>query len=155
MAELKLARQGGAERLTLSARAANDLGALQKSLKSLAELLGHSACATGCDILFMQMERDYVLSEELQLHTVPQAQPFIGGLSTASPQDPIPTAPVHVLISDRINNNIRSLQRALQVTVGKLGCPACCSGFDIMFQRELDLLAVDDRFGVRGFGRFR
>jgi hypothetical protein len=155
MPDLKLARQGGAVRLTLSARAANDLDALQKSLKSLAERLGHPACATGCDSLFMQVEREFVLTEELQLHAAPQSQQVLHGVTRAAPQDPIPTGPVHVLISDRINNNIKSLQRAVGATLGKLGCPACCSGFDILFQRELDLIAIDDRFGAKGFGRFR
>jgi hypothetical protein len=54
-----------------------------------------------------------------------------------------------------VNNNIKSLQKALATTLGKLGCQACCSGFDILFQRELDLIAFDDRVNARGFGRFR
>jgi hypothetical protein len=151
MPPAKLARQGGAVRLTLSAKAANDLGALERSLKSLAERLGHPACATGCDTLFLQLERDFTVGDEVQLN--PQPLPPRGGL--ALPQDPIPVRTVHVMIPEKVNNDIRAIQRALTKTLGKLGCQACCSGFDILFQRELDLIAFDDRVNARGFGRFR
>jgi hypothetical protein len=151
MPPVKLARQGGAVRLTLSAKVANDLGALEQSLKSLAERLGHSQCATGCDTLFLQLERDFTVGDEVQLN--PQPLPPRGRM--ALPQDPDPVGPVHVMIPEKVNNNLRSLQRALGKTLGKLGCPACCSGFDILFRRELDLIAFDERVNARGFGRFR
>jgi len=151
MPPVKLAREGGAVRLTLSARAANDLGALERSLKSLAERLGHPACATGCDTLFLQLERDFTVNDEVQLN--PQPLPPRGGL--ALPQDPVPIRTVHVLVPERVNNNIKSIQKALATTLGKLGCPACCSGFDILFQRELDLIAFDERLNATGFGRLR
>jgi hypothetical protein len=147
----KLARQGGAVRLTLSARAANDLGALQRSLKSLAERLGHPACATGCDTLFLQLERDFTVNDEVALN--PQPLPPRGGL--ALPSDPIPIRTVQVMIPEKVNNNLKSIQKALATTLGKLGCPECCSGFDILFQRELDLIAFDERLSATGFGRFR
>jgi hypothetical protein len=147
----KLARQGGAVRLTLSARAANDLGALQRSLKSLAERLGHPACATGCDILFLQLERDFTVNDEVALN--PQPLPPRGGL--ALPSDPVPIRTVQVMIPEKVNNNLKSIQKALATTLGKLGCPECCSGFDILFQRELDLIAFDERLSATGFGRFR
>lgn len=151
MPPAKLARQGGAVRLTLSARVANDLGALERSLKSLAERLGHPACATGCDMLFIQMERDFTIGEEVALNPQPlPPQELFSG-----PQDPIPTHAVQVMIPERVNSNIRSIHKALATTLGKLGCPACCSGFDILFRRELDLIAFDDRVNARGFGRFR
>jgi hypothetical protein len=151
MPPAKLARQGGVVRLTLSARVANDIGALERSLKSLAERLGHPACATGCDTLFLQLERDFVVGDEVALN--PQPLPPRGGL--ALPQDPVPAGTVQVLIPERVNNNIKSIQKALATTLGKLGCPACCSGFDILFRRELDLIAFDDRLNATGFGRFR
>ena len=58
---MSMALKGGAVRLTMSARVANDLGALQEGLKSLAERLGHPSCATGCDILHLMLERDFTL----------------------------------------------------------------------------------------------
>lgn len=151
MPEAKLARQGGAVRLTLSAKAANDIGALERSLKSLAERLGHPACATGCDTLFLQVERDFFVDDEVMLN--PQPLPPRAALEL--PSDPIPVRTVHVMIPEKVNNNLKSIQKALATTLGKLGCQACCSGFDIVFRRELDLIAFDDRVNARGFGRFR
>ena len=42
---MALTKRGGAMRLTLCAGVASNLSALQASLKSLAEQLGHAACA--------------------------------------------------------------------------------------------------------------
>ena len=145
--------QGGAVRLTLPAKVAYDLGALERSLKSLAERLGHPACATGCDTLFIQMERDFSIGEDVMLN--PQPLPPQGGVGL--PTDPVPwqSHAVQVMIPERLNNSITGIQKALATTLGKLGCPECCSGFDILFRRELDLVAFDDRGTARGFGRFR
>jgi hypothetical protein len=147
----KLARHGGAVRLTLSAKAANDLGTLQNSLKSLAERLGHPACATGCDTLFLQMEHEFVVDAEAQLNP----QPLPPRVTVGLPQDPDPIRPVQVMIPEGVNNDIKLLQKALATTLGKLGCRACCSGFDILFRRELDLIAINERANATGFGRFR
>ena len=67
-AALSVTRRGGAIRLTLPARVANDLGALQKGLKSLAERLGHPQCATGCDILHFTLEREFTLTDAVALN---------------------------------------------------------------------------------------
>ncbi len=151
MAAAKLARQGGAVRLTLSARTANDFGALERSLKSLAERLGHPACATGCDTLFIELEREFTLGDEVMLN--PQPLPPRDSLMIS--EAGVSPRAVQVMIPEKVNNNIKSIQKALATTLGKLGCPACCSGFDIHFRRELDMIAFDDRLNARGFGRFR
>jgi hypothetical protein len=150
MPAAKISRQGGAVRLTLSARAANDLGMLERSLKSLAERLGHPNCATGCDTLFIELEREFTIGDDVMLN--PQPLPPRDFLAIASDT---PTRAVQVMIPEKVSNNIKSLQKALATTLGKLGCPACCSGFDIHFRRELDLIAFDERVTARGFGRFR
>lgn len=140
--------RGGAVRLTLPAQLANDLEGLQGSLRELAERLGHPKCATGCDTLFMQLERDFLAAGPGRL----SAQP--GG--SFLPQDPIPARGfVNVSVPDRVSSDIEALQKAVAVTVGKLGCQACCSGFDIAFRRELDLIALDENLEAQGFGRFR
>jgi hypothetical protein len=38
--------------------------------------------------------------------------------------------------------------------VGKRGCGPCCSGFDILFRRGFDLIAIDKNLNFQGFGRF-
>jgi hypothetical protein len=143
------ALQGGAVRLTLSARVADDLDALQGALSRLAERLGHPSCATGCDTLFLQLERAFTLDTAAELN--PQPLPPVGA-ERFLPSDP---TPVEVNLPDRVSSDIGSLQKAVALTLGRLGCPACCSGFDIAFRRELDLISFDENLGIQASGRFR
>jgi hypothetical protein len=148
----KMEMQGGAVRLTLSARAANDLDRLQGALRRLAEGLGHPACATGCDTLFLQLEREFTLDEAAELNPQPLPPAFGGRLL---PEDPIPYRPIDVNLPDRVSSDIGSLQKAVALTLDKLGCPSCCSGFDIAFRREVDLISFNDDLEITGSGRFR
>jgi hypothetical protein len=143
--------KGGAVRLVMSARVANDLGSLQAGLKSLAERLGHPSCATGCDILHLMMEREFTLGEAASLNP----QPIPPGHDIGLPQDPIPLRTVAVTIPERVNSDINALTKAIASVVDRLGCKPCCSGFDILFRQEMDMLAFDENLGVKGFGRFR
>lgn len=150
--------RGGAVRLTISAKIANDLGALQSGLKQLAERLGHPACATGCDVLFLGLERELTLNANSELN--PQPLPpitdntsFSGG-SLQLPSDPVPWHTVRVSVPPQVMENIGDLSRVTGLVLGKLGCPSCCSGFDIAFQRESDHFAVDAKLNIRGHGRF-
>src|SRR6266511_1569083 len=150
-AATKVRLQGGVVRLTMSARVANDLDGLQRSLAELAGRMGHPACATGCDTLFLQHEREFSVGEAVALNPQPL------------PPGPVPEellarmsqARVDVVLSDRVSSNIKSLQKAVAETLGKLGCAACCSGFDIAFRRELDLITINEKVQAQGFGRFR
>jgi hypothetical protein len=146
---MKITMQGGAVRLTMPARVAADLGALQKGLKSLAERLGHPTCATGCDILHLGMEREFTLSPGGEVELNPQPLP-----PRAEP-DPLPWTPVRVTIPDKVSRDINLLTRATANVLTKLGCGQCCSGFDILFRREVDSLTVDEKLNVQGFGRYR
>lgn len=144
---VKVSRHGGAVRLTLPARVANDLGALQKSLGSLAERLGHAQCATGCDILDLMMEREFILTEGVALN--PQPLPPLA-------RGPLPDPwRVSVTVPDHVSQDINSLKKAIGVVVGKLGCAACCSGFDIQFQREVATMHLDEKLNVTHFGGVR
>jgi hypothetical protein len=152
--EVDIRLHGGTVRLTLAAQVAGDLGALQKGLKSLAERLGHAQCATGCDILHIGMEREFALSgkgQEVMLN--PQPLPPVEAMRLST--DPMPGRAVAVAIPDRVSRDINLLTRATAAVLGKLGCAPCCSGFDILFRRELDFLAVDEKLNVQGFGRFQ
>jgi hypothetical protein len=138
--------RGGVVRLTLPARLANDLDGLQTSLKDLAERLGHPSCATGCDVLFIQLEREFIrVGDQTQAHA---GEGFL-------PSDPVPLRPVDVRLAPGVSNSIESLQQAVAATVGKLGCKACCSGFDIAFRRELDMISINEKLEVQGFGSYR
>ncbi len=152
MADPKLSVVGGAVRLTISAKTAFDLGSLQKGLKSLAERLGHPACATGCDILHLAAEREFTLGSTVELNPQP-LPPQPDSRSLASERTSART--VTVSIPGKVSGDINALTRAAGVVLGKLGCGACCSGFDIQFRRELDLIVLDDQLNAQGFGRFR
>jgi hypothetical protein len=144
----------GTVRLTMAARVANDLGALQKGLKSLAERLGHPQCATGCDILHLATEREFTLGQDVALNPQP-LPPREFGTGVQLPQDPIPVRSVTVSLPNAVTRDINALTKATAAVLGKLGCGQCCSGFDILFRRELDFLTVDEQLNVHGFGRYR
>jgi hypothetical protein len=148
-----LKSQAGAIRMTLPVRLANDLDGLQRTLAELAERTGHPSCATGCNVLFLQLEREFTAGEEVRLN--PQPLPPGNWGSIGLPSDPVPVRPVDVSVPAQVTDDIGSLQKAVAAVVGKLGCPECCSGFDIAFRRELDLIALNDNLEVQGFGRFR
>ncbi len=149
MDTVKVSRHGGTVRLTLPARVANDLGALQKSLGSLAERLGHAQCATGCDILDIMLEREFILTEAVALN--PQPLPPAPAVRGPSPEP----WRVSVTMPDRVSHDIEGLKKAIGVALGKLGCAACCSGFDIQFQREIATMHLDERLNVTHFGGMR
>ena len=137
-------RKGGAVRLTLSAKVANDLGALQKSLKLVAERLGHPNCATGCDIFHLGLEQEFTFGgDEVSLNPQPLPPKALALDSRGT---------ITVTIPDKVAGNIDLLTRAVGVVVGKLGCSPCCSGFDILFRREINTLALDEKGGVARFG---
>lgn len=146
--QLKL--RGASMHLTLSVGVANDLTALKTGLKDLAERLGHSACATGCNELHLNLERDFaarISNNAVALN--PQPLPPI-----ALPTDPVPWKAVRVAAPATVFDNIEHLGSVIEKVLGRLGCPACCSGFDILFQRELDGFVVDAKLGIQGTGRF-
>lgn len=137
-------------RLTLSASVANDLGALKKSLKELAERLGHTSCATGCNEFFLGVERHYVATANkasVALHAHPLS---VVGL----PSDPVPWKTVRVTAPGAVFDDIDTLSSSIEKVLGRLGCGKCCSGFDVLFQRELDGFQFDERLGLRGTGQF-
>lgn len=145
----QLKQRGGAMRLTLSAGVANDLKVLKQGLKDLAERLGHPVCATGCNELHLNLERDFAARISSNLVALnPQPLP---PLADPSPQ---PWRTVHVAAPAAVFDNIEHLGSAIEKVLGRLGCPRCCSGFDILFQRELDGFVVDAQLGIKGTGRF-
>ena len=143
MPKASITRRGGAVRLTVSAKVANDLNLLQGALKNLADRLGHTACATGCDFFHIGQEVEFGVNE---VALNPQPLPP-RGLNLAAAR-----GTVTVTIPEKVNGNIDLLTRAIGSVVGKLGCEACCSGFDILFRNEINTMSLDERGGVARFG---
>jgi hypothetical protein len=136
----------GTVRLRLPAAVANDLGRLQKSIVELSERMGCRACFSGADCLF-EVEKRFVVDDGVRV--APDPSPW-----RALPQDPVPFRGIQVGVAAEVGNEIGRVQDAIERVLGKLGCQACCSGFDIFFRRELDALHVDRELNVQGFGRF-
>ena len=145
MPKTTISRQGGAVRLTLPAKVANDLGALQRSLKLVAERLGHPACATGCDIFHMGLEQEFAFTDKVALNPQPLPPRQIG-------LDQQGRGSITVTIPDKVSGNIDALSSAVANVLGKLGCASCCSGFDILFRREINTMVLDERGEVARFG---
>lgn len=140
---------GGAIRLSLAANVAHDLGALQGSLKDLAERLGHGACFTGCDIFHLGMEREFVVNQQRELNPqpLPPANFAHSGGFKSLPQDPVPV--INVAVPSAVLGNIEQLSKVTASVLGKLGCAACCSGFDIAFRRQLEHFSVNEKLDVQ------
>lgn len=45
---------------------------------------------------------------------------------------------VHVTIPSSVAFNLEKIQQIQKNVLGRLGCQACCSGFDIRFIQEMD-----------------
>jgi hypothetical protein len=147
MSKNTITRQGGTVRLTLPAKVANDLGALQQSLKRAAERMGHSACATGCDMLSITLEQELAFTERASLDAdrASRYQAF----------EPLARGSITVSIPNKVSGDIEALTRAVSNVVSKLGCAPCCSGFDILFRGETNMMVLDERAEVVRFGGLR
>ncbi len=49
--------------------------------------------------------------------------------------------------------DLKSAQKLLANVLGKLGCPACLSGFDIRFRNRLDFVIDQQTLDVRQIGQ--
>ncbi len=63
------------------------------------------------------------------------------------PNSPLSDKTIRVSIPASVASNIDSLKQSLESVNKKLGCPECCSGFDIQFQMERDLM-VDENLEI-------
>jgi hypothetical protein len=138
-------------RITMPAALAADLGAFNKSLAVIAERIGHPACFSGLDCSFgieRNMTIDNIRGEALVRGAGDEGpQGFAGGQlflnSLGQGQSVSATLPSSVM------NDMVQLQEAVARIADRIGCPACCSGFDILFRMERDFI-VDADLNVRG-----
>ena len=147
MSKNTITRQGGTVRITLPAKVANDLGSLQQSLKRAAERLGHPACATGCDVLSIGLEQELAFTEKAALDADRVTRHQI--------LDPQAKGSITVSIPNKVSGDIEALTKAVSNVVSKLGCAPCCSGFDILFRGEMNMMVLDERAEVVRFGGLR
>ncbi len=132
----------GPIRVTVPASVAYDLVAFQKGITALVERIGCRTCFSGADCTF-QSERDWVISKELV--ATPTGQSLAADPAIASQQ-------VTVSLAKEVRFDINQIHAAVAKVVGKLGCGACCSGFDIAFQDEAQFLTVSKELDVQANG---
>lgn len=126
--EIQAVRPRGPIRITIPAAVAYDLKALQKGIATLVERLGCRPCFSGSDCTF-QLERDFVINEKLEI-----------GPAVSLPQDPVPNIPIRVTLPGKVGYDLDKIQILVANIADRLGCLACCSGFDITFLHERELL---------------
>ena len=131
----------GPVRISVPAAVAYDLTAFQKGIANLVERLGCGACFFGADCTFVH-ERDFVINEQLEARS-------FAGASVQLPQDPVPMRLARATLPGKVSNNLKQIQAVVANIAGRLGCGACCSGFDIHFRRELDFV-VNEAGQIRG-----
>jgi hypothetical protein len=130
-------------RITIPASVAYDLKKLQDGLGGILDKLGCMACCSGFDITLLQ-ERNFVISENLEINQ-PARSAFGPFPEPWLPQDPVPC---RVIMPVKVSYNLEQVQDVLARVAGKLGCEACCSGFDIAFMQERNFL-VDEALNIR------
>ena len=62
---------------------------------------------------------------------------------------PMPERTVRVSVPAKVAFDIASMQKVTVGILGKLGCPACHSGWDIRFSLERSFV-VDEQMNIRG-----
>ncbi|MEO1289264.1 MAG: hypothetical protein AAFV93_15990 [Chloroflexota bacterium] len=133
-------------RVSIPAKVANNIDAFQKSFSILMDELGCPACCSGFDITFLQ-QRDYFFQRSPYLKNVAITQSSIdvsaSRLVEYASGDIVNLSPATSYNLDRLLENVGSV-------LDELGCPACCSGFDLTFRQEFDVLfneSLEVRFG--------
>lgn len=59
-----------------------------------------------------------------------------------------PMTIVNVKVSSQTFNNLDRMQSVMRDVLGRLGCMACCSGFDIRFSTEVEFLLPTEGTGT-------
>ncbi len=138
--ELRSTPLGSAVRISIPAKVAYDLKAFQKSIADLVEDLGCRTCFSGVDCTFIT-ERNFVVNPSGKV------SPRLSNLIQVEGQDPdvdpiLPRASnlVSAQVPVKVGYNLKLLNEVIATISDRLGCAACCSGFDISFRQELDFV---------------
>lgn len=136
-------------RVTVPASVAGDLERFQKGLAVVAERLGCPACFSGIDCRF-EIASGLVLSENLEASFAePVDEPGLKAELGASLNETQRTVTANIPTGLKLQD----IQAAVATIADRIGCMACCSGFDIEFQQEIDFL-VGREGKIRPVGTF-
>ena len=113
-------------RVTIPAKIAGDMGAFKESIVKVAERLGCPACFSGVNCDF-QIERGYIVSNAGNVREASGSRPVARNLTGGQGQ---------VQVAVGVNVGIDTILDSVATIADRLGCLACCSGFDILFEQE-------------------
>jgi hypothetical protein len=141
-------RLDGPVRITIPAAVAYDLPSLKETITAVVERLGCGKCFSGADCTF-QLERDLVIDAGRKVQSGPR------GFSPGPDGEPARGfgRAVTASLANEVSHDLTQVLAAVGKIVDKLGCGACCSGFDIAFREELDVIRVEKDLNVQTFGR--
>jgi len=136
---------GGAVRISMPAKVANDLETFKKGVAAFAERLGCPECFSGFDCT-LESERDFVLVDDLKVTSteVRAGQAVSRGARRE----------VTVALTPSTEYDLEAILTKIDIFGKRLGphwlqggLAMCCSGFDMTFERELhSTLDVDGNF---------
>ncbi|MGI9597378.1 MAG: hypothetical protein ACR2QK_14540 [Acidimicrobiales bacterium] len=131
-------RPGGAVRISMPAKVANDLDTFKKGVVAFAEQLGCPECFSGFDCTF-ESERDFIIDERLNVAAPPfkMGQEFSRGTKR---EVTVQMAPANEFSLEWILGRIDILGKNLGSHWEQGGLALCCSGFDVTFGREVEYL---------------
>jgi hypothetical protein len=127
---------GGAVRISMSAKVANDLDTFKQGVVAFAERLGCPECFSGFDCTF-ESERDFVIDDDLNVTatTVRAGQAVSRGATERE---------VSIALTPSTEFDLDAILQKIDLWGTRLGghwlqggLAMCCSGFDMRFEREL------------------
>jgi len=132
-------RARGTVRVSLPAKIAYNPDALKKSLTSILDKLGCPRCFSGADCLFLH-EREFIVDPAEKVSLNPQ---------------PLPPREAHAVVSlaPSLRYDIDKVFKSVDAVIKGLGSCPCHSGIDVLYQSELPVLNINEKFEVQQFGR--
>jgi hypothetical protein len=137
---------GGAVRISMPAKVANDLDTFKKGVAAVAERLGCPECFSGFDCTF-ESERDFVIDADLKVAAteVRAGQAVSRGATQRE---------VTIALTPSTEYDLEAILTKIDIWGKRLGphwlqggLAMCCSGFDMTFERELHAtLDADGKF---------
>ena len=137
---------GGAVRVSMPAKVANDLDLFKKGVAAFAERLGCPECFSGFDCTF-ESEHDFVIDDNLNVQATDVRAGQAVSRGAAKREVTIALAPSAEYDLEAILTKIDIWGKRLGPHWLQGGLAMCCSGFDMTFERELrSTLDVDGNF---------
>jgi len=136
-------RAHGTIRVSLPAKVAYSPDALKRSIATLMEDLGCPRCFSGADCLF-SFERNFVVDPAGRLSAV------------ASELNPQPLPPhestAMVSLARGARYDIDKVFKAVDNVIRTIGACPCHSGFDVLYQNEINVIGINERGEAQQFG---